>query len=350
LEKSLIKQISLELFSLNDAPLLGEVPFDWSSFSKKIAEELDESSLDISPSSPKWEKSSAVPIPTGDHSQILSFTAAPLTGHVFWIMSKQEIAKLITFFTQPNIQEMGFSSDILLEGYYHYLVTQTLFYLSSHPLFQGLSLQIDDENALPDTVLIRDFTISVQGKNVQGKLAMSAPFHKAWIDHIKKFPPSPSLWQENVTIPLAVTIGYVNLSSELLSSLEKGSYILLDHLSFDPTDQKGEAHLFCKNIHLFSLTIDKDKSTIMPKKIQEAPMSEEESVSLGELPITIHVELTSIHYPLKKLLALEPGGVIDLPPIGDKVSLVANGKKIATGELVQTDDKFAVRIDEITSS
>ncbi len=79
----------------------------------------------------------------------------------------------------------------------------------------------------------------------------------------------------------------------------------------------------------------------------------EPGVSIGVLyDVNLHVtvELGRISLPLKEVLRLGKGSVLDLARhSGDPVDVLANGKLIARGEPVVVDSMLAVRLTELVS-
>lgn len=62
----------------------------------------------------------------------------------------------------------------------------------------------------------------------------------------------------------------------------------------------------------------------------------------------ITVELGRARVPLRDLLDLAPGSVIELDrAAGAEVDVLVNGTLLAKGEVVVVDDEFGVRITEV---
>ena len=90
--------------------------------------------------------------------------------------------------------------------------------------------------------------------------------------------------------------------------------------------------------------------------LEETPM---ESVSVEEppqqkisspkkIPISLTVEVARIRMNLDKLLKLKPGNVLELGVHPEKgVNLVANGKCVGKGELIQVGDVIGVKITKL---
>jgi type III secretion system YscQ/HrcQ family protein len=72
---------------------------------------------------------------------------------------------------------------------------------------------------------------------------------------------------------------------------------------------------------------------------------------LGSLPVRVHVVLSHAELSFGELEALAEGSILELEHAkGDAVQLLANGKLIGTGELVEVEDKLGVRITKWSAS
>ena len=67
-----------------------------------------------------------------------------------------------------------------------------------------------------------------------------------------------------------------------------------------------------------------------------------------DVPVSLTIELGSCQLPMKEVLQLSVGSVVQLDkPANAPVELSVNGKLIARGEIVVIEDRFAVKITEI---
>lgn len=97
--------------------------------------------------------------------------------------------------------------------------------------------------------------------------------------------------------------------------------------------------------------------TVQPVKFSsfenEVHTSAEENSNLDilmDIQLELTVELGRCELPIKKVLELTKGSIIELNKIaGEPVDLYANGKHIANGEVVVIGDNFGLRIIGITS-
>lgn len=71
---------------------------------------------------------------------------------------------------------------------------------------------------------------------------------------------------------------------------------------------------------------------------------------LLDVPLQVTVELGRTKRPIKDVLALGPGSVLELDKLaGEPVDVLVNGQLVARGEVVVIDENFGVRITDIIS-
>ncbi len=70
-----------------------------------------------------------------------------------------------------------------------------------------------------------------------------------------------------------------------------------------------------------------------------------------DVPVSLTIELGSCQLPMKEVLHLNIGSVVQLDkPADAPVELSVNGKLIARGEVVVIEDRFGVKITEVIGS
>ena len=83
------------------------------------------------------------------------------------------------------------------------------------------------------------------------------------------------------------------------------------------------------------------------------PVGEHESGNLElilDVPLGVSVELGRVRMPVRQLLSLTAGSVIELAKLaGEPLDVLINGRAVARGEAVMVNDKFGVRLTEIVS-
>lgn len=72
---------------------------------------------------------------------------------------------------------------------------------------------------------------------------------------------------------------------------------------------------------------------------------------LMDVMLQVVVELGRTRMPLRQVLELQQGSVVELDRLaGEAVDVYVNERMIARGEVVVVDDKFGVRITELIST
>jgi flagellar motor switch protein FliN/FliY len=69
-----------------------------------------------------------------------------------------------------------------------------------------------------------------------------------------------------------------------------------------------------------------------------------------DVPLGVSVELGRVKMPVRQLLSLTAGSVIELAKLaGEPLDVLINGRAVARGEAVMVNEKFGVRLTEIVS-
>jgi flagellar motor switch protein FliN/FliY len=69
-----------------------------------------------------------------------------------------------------------------------------------------------------------------------------------------------------------------------------------------------------------------------------------------DVPVTISLEVGRARVPIRNLLQLNPGSVLELErSAGDPLDLYVNGTLIAHGEVVVINERFGVRLTDVVS-
>jgi flagellar motor switch protein FliN len=70
-----------------------------------------------------------------------------------------------------------------------------------------------------------------------------------------------------------------------------------------------------------------------------------------DVPVSLTIELGSCQLPMREVLQLDVGSVVQLDKSADApVELSVNGKLIARGEVVVVEDRFGIKITEVIGS
>lgn len=102
--------------------------------------------------------------------------------------------------------------------------------------------------------------------------------------------------------------------------------------------------------------IDQNNASIQTanfSKFEEVTLSENEHRNLDmllDVPLKVTVELGRTNRPIREILDLSPGSIVELDKLaGEPVDILVNEKLIAKGEVVVIDENFGVRVTDIVS-
>ncbi len=71
---------------------------------------------------------------------------------------------------------------------------------------------------------------------------------------------------------------------------------------------------------------------------------------LLDVPVTLSVELGSCQLPMREVLQLKTGSVVQLEKLADgPIEVLVNRKLIARGLVVVVDDRFGIKITELVN-
>lgn len=98
------------------------------------------------------------------------------------------------------------------------------------------------------------------------------------------------------------------------------------------------------------------------KNVQSAPMEEFQESTLPangthpdldvilDIPVTISMEVGNSSIPIRNLLQLNQGSVLELDRLaGEPLDVLVNGMLIAHGEVVMVNEKFGIRLTDVIS-
>lgn len=72
---------------------------------------------------------------------------------------------------------------------------------------------------------------------------------------------------------------------------------------------------------------------------------------LLDVPVEVSVQLGSCHLPMREVLNLTTGSIVQLDKVADApVGLHVNTKLVARGEVVVVDNRFGIKITELLTA
>ena len=95
---------------------------------------------------------------------------------------------------------------------------------------------------------------------------------------------------------------------------------------------------------------DSDKKGQTEKKVEPNAAAVSNLRLLENIEVKLTVEVGSTELKIRDLLRLNEGSVVELERLaGDPLDILANGVKIAKGEVVMVGERFGIRFTEVTN-
>ena len=92
---------------------------------------------------------------------------------------------------------------------------------------------------------------------------------------------------------------------------------------------------------------------VPPKPLKDQGGSMGEDVNLEvvlDIPVTLAMEIGRTRMPIRNLLQLHQGSVVDLERlVGEPMDVLVNGTLIAHGEVVVINEKYGIRLTDVIS-
>lgn len=392
-----LKHIETSILQSREVPMWGAFPgFPWKGFAKQFSETFNLKNFKIKVGTSEWKPSGTALSGMGRAPLQLSLELTPLQGSFSLIVPSEDFTKLSSWAIDPKASEEGFSDPFLQKGFFRYITLEALLLVDKMQIIQGLTPKLVEMPLSEEDAYCIDIALENEGETVWGRLVCPPLFHNAFKEHYAgewQLSLPSNLYQE-IDINLGLSAGRTSLSQEEWKSTQEGDFVFLDYCSYSPDIGRGTFQLVFDNNPLFQVKLKDENIKILdyahyneeskmseenfelpadelpmdePVEGMETPPSLEEKteeppeqitqtqsdaiISPKKVPIHLTVEVAQMKMNLDKLLKLKPGNVLELnvsPMQG--VNLVANGKCMAQGNLVQIGDVIGVKITKIGKS
>lgn len=97
--------------------------------------------------------------------------------------------------------------------------------------------------------------------------------------------------------------------------------------------------------------VDAPRATF--QTLEDRPISAGNDVNLDvilDVPVTLSMEVGRARIPIRNLLQLNQGSVVELERgAGEPLDVYANGTLVAHGEVVVVNEKFGIRLTDVVS-
>ena len=92
---------------------------------------------------------------------------------------------------------------------------------------------------------------------------------------------------------------------------------------------------------------------VPPKPLKDEGQAAGEDVNLEvvlDIPVTLSMEIGRARLPIRNLLQLNQGSVVELERmVGEPMDVMVNGTLIAHGEVVVVNEKYGIRLTDVIS-
>lgn len=308
--------------TLSEVPFFGNAPsFDFAALSQALSDHFG-LSVKLQPGALK--KKSSLP---KNLSSLIPITIFPLEEPLFIKASATDITKLTT----TLLQEKEKISKVLQQGFFRYLLLETMNLLSSKEPFSSFTFQLEEESPIENLSLQQDLTLSFEETKVTLSLLIPKAFEEAFSEHFENLPPQPLsiAVQDKTEVLLSVQLGSCPLTEKELKDCAAGDFIPLRNFSYNPEETTGTCQLIINGQPWTSATLDQDQIT--PK--EETPLLELSPIQL---------ELTRERLPLRAFYEKTSFSLPNSPT--EEITLLANQEPVAKAELLQLHDIWGLRL------
>lgn len=270
-----IRSIPHALLEKDEIPLLsspGAFPLDALTAFLKKTFQLEQLSIEVG----SWESRAddALLKGLGAPTRFVNIQLSPVEGTVTWAISGKDLHLLMSIILTKEPRYAGNLDKEYLEGFFEFVVLETLLALNRSQYDKGLTPHIVDTTTEPSKAsLCLDTNILCNGVSLLGRLILSEEFRHSWKDRYTQHKMTVHL-PPNLAEKLQVTVhlesGRTRLTRQEWQAINPGDYLILDQCSIEPGTGKGRVLLTLNHQTLFRAKI---KSGSL--KILESPLYQE---------------------------------------------------------------------------
>lgn len=280
----LLKQIPVDLFQLDETPLMGFAPdFPLNKVGEQLANTLQVEAIQLEEDSFQWRSAEELFTGLGDKLQAIHLNLPPLTGSIYWVMSEKDI---LTIMSALLLKQSTLSEPVdkeFIQAFYQFLAIETCNAIEKNDFDKKLSFEILEDNALPaGNALTKDVTISFGEIHVHGRLILTPEFRSSWQKRYSQPPKDyylTSPLSEKIQVIVHLEAGTAQLKMSEWKQVQLGDFIVLDSCSLDAGEDKGRVMLTVNDIPFFRGRIKQGSI-----KILEHPLYHEVNTLMNKNP------------------------------------------------------------------
>ncbi len=250
-----LKQIPPSILQMDEAPLFGNAPsFPWSQLGVELSRLLQVQEIKFNAIDMQWRVSEHLLDGIGSPCFLYS-SFAPLEGTLGWVMPKGDIETLMQLVLTKHPEEFSAIEPEFFQTFYKFLAAQAIQIINKLDFDKNLSPSLHEENLVfNQPCFCIDVEITLPNKTLHGRVIIPNELRQSWKERYadRKLginPNSPLAQKLQVTVHLEV--GKTELSPTELAQLEPGDFIVLDHCSFEPENDKGRIMMTINDLPMF---------------------------------------------------------------------------------------------------
>ena len=370
---SWIKTFKLALEAQKLIPMWGTPPpFPWVSLGETMSSWLGDA-VALKPGAADWREEAAVLSGLGDDPAVISLELTPLQKPLFVAMPKIDLSKLLSMLLKDD--GPGLHDAAIQDAFFQFALLELLSKCGSVRPAGDLTPKLAEHRYEPCKAYTVDVALECGNQTLWARLVCPVNFHAEFHKHFAAKPIDlrSHPMADSVNVPLALEIGSTTLTSAKWKAINVGDFLILDHCSYMPKEQKGSILMTLGARPVFQARLKDGETKILDyahhfeEKVmehnEEEPIIEEEEntsepppthtehqdlIKADDVPMQITVEVGRMNMPLSDVLALQPGNVLDLAVRPEEgVTLTVGGKPIAKGELLAVGDVLGVKLSDV---
>ena len=394
----LTKKLTTALAERKELPMWGKLPeFPLSSYVTKLQSTFNCEDLSIELLQADWKEAPDLLMGFSEDPSALYFCMSPLSPSFALYLSSQDLEKFLIFVTDQD-HKRTLSHEAFQKAFTQFIFLKALKDLDELSIYEGLKVKLTETPFSEETSYCVDIMIRVSAQQILARLVFPKSFHQIITSHFSSRPLQLHRLDSTLALPLSLSAGHVSLTMQEIKDLSIGDFVILDHSYYHPRSHQGTCLLVYQNTSLFyvkrkqheikildyaeydsqinspdegfmkgkdemfspedesfeeDLEMESEENSEegeeMAKSEEASPSQIAESLSSADsVPLQLSVEMAKLLMPLKDILALSAGSVVQIPMnIDQKVSLTLNSQVIAKGELVALGDVVGIKISEI---
>ncbi len=184
-----------------------------------------------------------------------SFTLTPLGGDLFWIMPLEDIKQLLSWRKDEDGRSLELENIELIKDLYRYTQQEVASLISSLDFYKGVSPKVTEKVSLPKHGYTIDISMKHGKVTLWGRLLLAPLLERSFTSYFATRTPELRDIEnyKEIPIPLLLTAGTIECTSDELASLEEGDFIRIDSPTYHPKTGKGSLKLYLEDLPLFQI-------------------------------------------------------------------------------------------------